>query len=135
MANENNLIPNSERTPEELREQTKKAGIKSGEVRRRNKLVRETAVKMAEGKLGKAYIEVLKANGIDESILKDATVIEAMVIRMMDLVLMGGNVQAFNSLCDRIDGKPEQAITDGEGEALAPPVINVYPMQQKEREE
>lgn len=32
-----NLIPNSERTPEELREMTRKAGIRSGEVRREKK--------------------------------------------------------------------------------------------------
>lgn len=34
MANEQNLIPNSERSPSELREQTRKGGIRSGEVRR-----------------------------------------------------------------------------------------------------
>ena len=34
------LIPNSERTPEELREMGRKGGIKSGEVRRRNKRLR-----------------------------------------------------------------------------------------------
>lgn len=41
MPNEHNLIPNSERTPSELREQTSKAGKKSGEVRRRKKSMRE----------------------------------------------------------------------------------------------
>lgn len=34
MANDQNLIPNSARTPSELREQTRKGGIKSGEARR-----------------------------------------------------------------------------------------------------
>lgn len=34
MANPENLIPNSERTPSELREQTRKAGIASGKARR-----------------------------------------------------------------------------------------------------
>lgn len=37
MANEQNLIPNSERTPEELREITRKGGIASGEARRKKK--------------------------------------------------------------------------------------------------
>ena len=32
-----NLIPNSERSPEELREMGRKGGIKSGESRRKNK--------------------------------------------------------------------------------------------------
>lgn len=41
MANEQNLIPNSQRTPEELREMTRKGGIKSGEARRRKKTLRE----------------------------------------------------------------------------------------------
>ena len=37
--NPDNLIPNSERTPEELKEMTRKGGIKSGEVRREKKLM------------------------------------------------------------------------------------------------
>lgn len=39
--NINNLIPNSERTPEELREITRKGGIASGEARRKKKAMRE----------------------------------------------------------------------------------------------
>lgn len=41
MANEKNLIPNSERTPSELREMASKAGKKSGEVRRRKKTMKQ----------------------------------------------------------------------------------------------
>lgn len=46
--NEDNLIPNSERSPSELREMGKKGGIRSGEVRRRNKRLREGAGLLAE---------------------------------------------------------------------------------------
>lgn len=46
--NDENLIPNSERSPSELREMGKKGGIKSGEVRRRNKRLREGAELLAE---------------------------------------------------------------------------------------
>ena len=35
--NESNLIPNTERTPEELREMGRKGGIASGKARRRKK--------------------------------------------------------------------------------------------------
>ena len=42
MANADNLIPNSERTPEQLREQTRKGGIASGKARREKKMFRET---------------------------------------------------------------------------------------------
>ena len=41
MANEQNLIPNSERTPNELREMTRNGGVKSGEIRREKKLFKE----------------------------------------------------------------------------------------------
>lgn len=45
---DNNLIPNSERSPSELREMGRKGGIRSGEVRRRNKRIRERAALLAE---------------------------------------------------------------------------------------
>ena len=46
MANKQNLIPNHERTPSELREITTKGGIESGKARRRKKALR-TALKEA----------------------------------------------------------------------------------------
>lgn len=41
MANEKNLIPNSQRTPSERRENARKAGKASGEARRAKKTLRE----------------------------------------------------------------------------------------------
>lgn len=41
MAGTDNLIPNSQRTPSELREMTRKGGIKSGETRRRKRMFRD----------------------------------------------------------------------------------------------
>lgn len=41
MANEQNLIPNSKRSPSEARENGRKGGIASGEARRRKKTLRE----------------------------------------------------------------------------------------------
>ena len=41
---EENLIPNNERSPSEVRENGKKGGIASGEARRRKKTMRELAV-------------------------------------------------------------------------------------------
>ena len=46
--NDENLIPNSERSPSELREMGKKGGIKSGESRRKNNRLRESAELLAE---------------------------------------------------------------------------------------
>ena len=50
--NDDNLIPNSERSPEELREMGRKGGIKSGEARRKKARAR----KMAE-LMGKILLE------------------------------------------------------------------------------
>lgn len=46
--NEKNLIPNSERSPEELREMGRKGGIRSGEARRKKAQARKTAELMAK---------------------------------------------------------------------------------------
>ena len=62
--NEDNLIPNSERSPSELREMGRKGGIRSGEVRRQNKRMRESAELLAkiftESEEGKELIAGLK---------------------------------------------------------------------------
>jgi hypothetical protein len=44
--NPKNLIPNSERTPEQLREQTRKGGIRSGEAKREKKLLSQIYAEM-----------------------------------------------------------------------------------------
>lgn len=49
MANEKNLIPNSERTPSELREQTRKGGINSGKSRKRKADLRRMAQEVLDG--------------------------------------------------------------------------------------
>ena len=62
--NNKNLIPNSERSPSELREMGRKGGIRSGEVRRRKKRLRESAAFLAEifmeSEEGKELISDLK---------------------------------------------------------------------------
>lgn len=62
--NDENLIPNSGRSPEELREMGGKGGIKSGESRRRKRDQKKTAELMAkillESEEAKAIFEDLK---------------------------------------------------------------------------
>lgn len=67
MANVENLIPNSERSPEEVRENGKKGGIKSGEVRKEKATFKkalewllESNISFTEG----AVYEKLKKSGI-----------------------------------------------------------------------
>ena len=51
MANEQNLIPNEMRTPEERRENARKAGIASGKARKKSKLMRELLNTILDTKL------------------------------------------------------------------------------------
>ena len=48
MANEQNLIPNNQRSPKELRDNGRKGGLKSVEVRRARKTLKETLLMMLE---------------------------------------------------------------------------------------
>ena len=48
--NADNLIPNSERTPQELKEMTSKAGKRSGEVRREKKLFQQAVLAALQAK-------------------------------------------------------------------------------------
>jgi hypothetical protein len=110
MANPNpireNLIPNSQRTPEELRRQTRKGGKVSGRTRRRQKQIREiidTCLKMrAPGDIKEA---LEKKFGYNLSKLNNK---EAMTLSMLGKALVNSDHQAFNALLDRLDGKPMQ---------------------------
>ena len=67
MANEQNLIPNSERSPKEVRENGKKGGVASGIARREKKTLRELAEMLGQTKVSdKAVIEKLEALGLDK---------------------------------------------------------------------
>lgn len=50
MANDKNLIPNSERTPIEIKEMASKGGKRSGEVRREKKLFQQAVLAALEAK-------------------------------------------------------------------------------------
>ena len=39
---------------------------------------------------------------------------------------IAGNVVALKEIGDRLDGKPAQALTDGDGQPLQGPIVNVY---------
>lgn len=62
-----NLIPNSERSPEELREMGRKGGIKSGESRRRKR----DMLKMA-----KMWDEIFEAEATEEARAKREKVLK-----------------------------------------------------------
>ena len=81
--NEENLIPNSERSPEELREMGRKGGIASGEARRRKKTLKEELIALLETNDNN--------NKISLAILQKA---------------LNGDIQAFTTIRDTIGEKP-----------------------------
>ena len=100
--NEKNLIPNSERSPKEVRENGKKGGIKSGQVRREQKTYREMAKAM------------LSANITDENILNELqsyglseTDVKAYTLLGMIKASGNGSHNAFDRLMELI-GEKEQ---------------------------
>lgn len=92
MANEKNLIPNSQRTPEELREMTRKGGINSGKARRK------------KANLKKAFEAILEADVKSDKIKQqlesmgfEATNEMALAMVMMQKA-MKGDVRAFEQI-------------------------------------
>ena len=69
---QSNLIPNSERSPEELREMGRKGGIKSGESRRRKR----DMLKMA-----KMWDEIFEAEATKEARAKREKVLKELARR------------------------------------------------------
>lgn len=78
MANEKNLIPNSERSPSELREIARRGGIKSGQARRRKKTLSELAKMIAENPAPTTAKKKLTKMGIsDEDANNNACIVAA----------------------------------------------------------
>ena len=90
--NEKNLIPMNKRTKSEQREYTKKGGIRSGEVRRQRKAMKEQMEMLLSLPYKKqSEIEEL---GIDkENIDNQMAIIVAMYKKALN-----GDVQAFNTI-------------------------------------
>lgn len=102
-----NLIPNSERTPQELKKMTKKGGKKSGEVRRKRKALRDLFKSMLATPLPntdlKAKIEAMGFSGEEENyntFLGMTTLNEA----------LKGNMKAVELIRDTIGEKPKDKI-------------------------
>lgn len=125
--NINNLIPNSERTPEELREITRKGGKKSGESRRRKRDLKknlETLFAMqAPDNMKKAF----KKQGLDipedatfEELLTTSMIAKAIAgdARMVSLILEVTGERHSDKLKEREIALKEKQIADTKSEAI-----------------
>lgn len=117
MANEQNLIPfTSEQNREEAKKNGQKGGIKSGEVRRQRKAMKEQAELLLSlpfnltDKKGNELKEVLKKLGIDEDNIDNQM---AMIVALWKTALGNGRnqVTAIQELRDIIGDKDEKGAT------------------------
>lgn len=92
MANEQNLIPNSERTPSQLREQARKGGIASGKARKQRKLMQEVANNILNMPLKDGTIDEIR--NLAEVRGLNITVQEAILISMVKKALKGDSKAA-----------------------------------------
>ena len=92
MANEQNLIPNSERSPSELREMARSGGLASGEARRKRKTLKEELLLM----------------------LSDGDIQEKISLALINEAINGNNAgsvtKAFEVIRDTIGEKPADKV-------------------------
>lgn len=110
MSNEKNLIPNSERTPNELREMTSKGGKKSGEVRRRKKSMKQVMeILLAMKTENPADLQLLHNAGIDISELDEDMINNLLIVNVALLKkAKEGDVASIKELRDIIQDTPYQ---------------------------
>ena len=100
MANIDNLVPNEDRTPEERRENARKAGIASGVARRKKRDLREACLAILD-------TEITTKTG------EKMTGSEAMVAKLFQQA-MKGNIKAFIALRDTAGQKPVEKLVVSE---------------------
>lgn len=117
MANEQNLIPNEQRTPRERRENAKKAGRASAKKRAERKAFKELFDSYLEKGISNEQLkEKMKQFGFTD---KECTNKNAIIFGQFGEALKG-STQAFIAIRDTIGEKPIEQIQN-----LNPPVINI----------
>lgn len=102
MANEENLIPLNKRTKKEQRDIARKGGIKSGEVRRKKKAVREVMEMLANQPLTNDKLKK-SIKGITGGVKDDD--IDLLTAATMGLFqsAIKGNEKAYKLIMERLD--------------------------------
>ena len=104
MANEKNLIPQSQRSPDEVRENGRKGGKASGKARRAKVKMRKLVEMFAYLDVNKDVEKKMRMLGIPD---------EGMLILMQSVVAIfnkanKGDVAAFNAIRDLLGEKPTE---------------------------
>ena len=114
MANEENLIPNHERTPSELREITSKGGVASGKSRRRKKALRLALKEAVSMRLNELPEDMRAAIMAIVGITDDAQTVADAVIGGIILSACGGSAPMARLLLDTIGESMEARMRERE---------------------
>ena len=119
MANEQNLIPNSERTPTERRENARKAGIASGKARREKRDRKQMASDLLDLTMQGAGIDKIKKFFNIKGV--ELTAYDTMFLSCMMKAMQKGDANALEKLL-KISGEQFAEVLDvtvGKSEKLA----------------
>ena len=114
MANEENLIPNHERSPNEARENGKKGGIESGKSRRRKKALRLALKEAVSMRLNELPEDMRTAIMSTVGITDDAQTVADAVIGGIILSACGGSAPMVRLLLDTIGESMEARMRERE---------------------
>jgi len=107
MANEQNLIPNSQRTPEELREITRKGGIASGVARRQKKTLKQIGDMIGALDIkSEKNREIMRKAGIDD----DDMINDVGMMFRLNLKAQNGDTKAIE-LLSKLRGQLKEQIS------------------------
>ena len=105
MANDENLIPNSARSPEELRENGRKGGVASGKARQKKKLMKDLVIEMLNSKIWSDELKAKILNVFPEMEDEKMQVQTAMIASQIQKA-MKGDTKAFEVMRDTAGQKP-----------------------------
>lgn len=128
----NNLIPNSERTPSERRENATKAGIASGEARRKKKNLREFGKDFLMQTTSPVFQSLMETHQVEED---DMTNAAALFVRMFNKAMSTGDLNAARQVVEWAGMAPLQEMRENEAVARMSQVIQLAQGDKDDEEE
>ena len=115
MANEQNLIPNNERSPNEVRENGRKGGVASGVARREKKTIQKILGEYLEA--GISENKNLEALAKKAGVSSDKSIKELVTVICLLNTLKKGNVTELEKIMQLLGEQPEVADAQAQKQA------------------
>ena len=106
MANEENLIPMSERSKAEARELGRKGGIESGKARKQKADMKKRLQEIVGMALRDGKIEKIKT--LADAKNANLSISDALLVKLV-LMALNGNIKAMNTLMGMLENDPTEA--------------------------